>query len=111
MEMPKATTPTIVMNNPCLTAHFLLFRMKNVPLVRAMRWGTLRGLAGERFAEAGPRRIRSPNRTGNPPYLKLASACASVSYTSNTSESFVTTKMFWIFLSTAQSFICASRLR
>ena len=45
-----------------------------------------------------------------PSYSKLFRASFSVSYTSKTSESLVTTKMFWIFLSTAASFIFAPRL-
>ena len=59
-------------------------------------------------AAARARRAQRPDRRD---YFsaKLAIACSSVAYTSNTSDSLVMTKMFSMRLSTEESFICPPR--
>jgi hypothetical protein len=87
-----------------------LYEYRYGPLVRAMGDVILSGPGpGERIQGVYGQEYASGAPTGNPLYLKLLVASSQLSNTSNTSESLVTTKMFWIFLSTAQSFISAPR--
>ena len=53
--------------------------------------------------------IRLPRPQTGLVSAKLAIACSSVGKTSKTSDSFVITKMFWIRLSTAHSFMWPAR--
>src|SRR2546425_2795692 len=99
------------MNNPCFTetsSYSSWASRRPIGAARDDSRGPLRLEAG--LGRAGLEGYAKGPRSGNTGYSKLATASSHDSYTSNTSESFVTTKMFWIFLSTAQSFIFAPRL-